>query len=304
MRKIIVLTVMLILTLGWHSEGMSPAQQLKGLCGQALADKVRELYAPGREPVAAMPPQWLGGGTATALIPVSWTGDKAPADAYNTVGASPEFIAARKDFVPAEVEKVLASGKGWKVGTASVGGSAFSAWTPDDDRRGDLARRLMYLAVMYPCALWHGQAPMLMADGQWPLLTAFGSKLLLQWHIADPVDPRESEEAASCGNRQLNSNPFVDMPLLALHIWGDRNTEGFEPPADRERAKLKAVYSRKADGQIDLYSPYVPDDAIWSLDGIVVNGESIDLAGVATGSHTLTFVSGKTHGRVKIKITD
>lgn len=310
-RKLVVWATAVFATVAApHSgaeDGASPevpdARALQGLCSQSLAEKIAEVYAAQTDVAPAVAPQWLGGGTAVRIIPETWTGDTI-ADAYNILGASHDFIAARKDYIPSPLHTVTSEGKGWKAGLASIAGIDINAWTPDEDRRGDLARRLMYLATMYPHELWRGQAPMLMADGGWPLLTAYGSRILLQWHAGDPVDEREREENASTGARQGNVNPFVLMPELADHIWGDKAGEGFVPPVQRERSPLRSTYSRSVDGFIDLYSPYVAEDARWSLDGAAVADKEIDLKTLSNGIHTLSFTSGTVRGKVKIKICD
>lgn len=280
------------------------AEELAGLCGQALAEKIAAVYAPQSAPTAAVPPQWLGGGTAIRLIPAEWTGGEDIVDAYNTIGASHDFVEARLDFIPAVLVDTVAWTADWAVGHAILAETEISAWTPALDRRGDIARRYMYLATLYGRELWHGQAPMFLADGRWPLFTAFGSRIMLMWHRADPVDSREVAECQACGMRQGNCNPFVEMPELAEHIWGDRAEEGFVPPVARERKPLASRYSRKNDRFIDLYSPYVPEGAEWSLDGKALEGDEIPLENVPVGTHTLQFVRGQLKGRVIISITD
>lgn len=281
------------------------AESLKGLCGQALAAAVAEAYAPGgKAPGTAILPVWLGGGTTIRLVPPAWTGGVAIDDIFNLVGASKDFADVRKDAVPGEPHTVTAQTDAWQTGLATLAETEIAVWAPADDRRGDIARRYMYLSVIYQRELWYGVAPMFMADGAWPLFTAYGRRLMLEWHRADPVDEREAEEAARYGAMQLNSNPFVEMPDLAEHIWGDRATEGFIPPAQHERCPLKGRYSRSADTAIDLYSQYVPDDVQWTLDGTAVDAESVPLDALSNGAHILRFTSGKLRGKIKIEICD
>ncbi len=160
---------------------------------------------------------------------------------------------------------------------------------------------MMYMALMYPQKLWGGRAVTVYEDGPWPLLTKAGAKAYLDWHRADPVDDREREECAAVKAAQGNDNPFVSEPELAEYLWGDKAGMGYVPPTpEATRIPLRGHYSRSADTAIDLYSPHVPDDAVWRMDGTAVEGNSIELEGMASGSHILSFDAGNIKGKLTV----
>lgn len=296
------------------------------LSGASLASYIADRFRPAAAPSAAPPASWWSGESERmAVIPAEWWYADAPADAFNELLGPPALAAARGAYMPAQVVRPTQEGQGWAVGIAIVGGAEVNAWMPADDRRGDLARRLMYLAVIYPQRLWRSHGTVLLEDGGWPLLRPLGSDLLLQWHRSDPVDDRERAECALQGQRQGNVNPFVEYPDLAEYLWGSRAGEDFEVPADPptppdnpdpptppdppgpvepdlKPVPLKATYSVAADSLLWFTSPYVPSDAAWKLDGVPVEDDRISLSDVGIGVHELSFTSRTARGVIKIEI--
>lgn len=296
--------------------------QFEGLSGADLARAVREAYAPRAVPSAIpaghwqpddwpegwMPAEWPCTGTRVGyLMPPEWISKQPQTpvnDLYNLITEDETFALARATYPPGNVEEARDSGDGWKAGTGFFSGMPTNVWQGADDRLGDIARRFMYLALMYPQALWADRAILIMEDGEWPLLTADGVRLLAQWAASDPADGRETDEMLRIASAQGNENPFITLPRLFDYLWGEKAGQGYVSDEKTGLTPLKATYSRRTDRQIDLYSPYVPADARWQLDGTETEGASIDLTGVATGTHTLSFISKNVHGRVKITVTE
>lgn len=275
---------------------------LRGLAGAELAAELRRQYHPVSPAASPVATWWGDGSLAVALVPDSWWYGDVPLDLYNYIGADIGFSAARGDTPPALLAQVTASADGWKVGIASLEGYDYNAWEPAADRRGDLARRLMYMAVMHPQPLWRSYGGMVMADGDWPLLSPQWQTLLLDWAAADPADAREIAEMEAIAAAQGNGNPFIINAGLADWLWGERAGQGYVPDADSERTPLRGTYSRGADAAIDLYSPYIPADAAWTVDGNAVAGTSLPLTGLSTGLHELQYTSAQTGQRGKLKI--
>ena len=304
----------------------------QGLSGADLADAVRARYAPPAVPSAlpvegVFPDDWPGGwwpapwpasGTRIGLIvPPSWTKSTGPLyDLYNLIATDDIFEIARQGFPPGQVDTPTGSGPGWTVGTGIISGAESSVWMPAPDRRGDLARRIMYIALIYRRPLWNGLAFNIMADGSWPLLTSYAVDLLGRWALADPVDSREYAESASIARLQGNENPFIAIPGLFDYLWGRLAGQPFMPePSGGENpsgdgsessatapAPLKGTYSRLADRFIHLTSPYVPSGARWSLDGEPVESP-VDLAQVPLGPHILYYTHPSSRGKLKIQVT-
>jgi len=92
-------------------------------------------------------------------------------------------------------------------GTTTEGG-AFALWEKD---RGDIARILLYMVVMYSEYTLVESNPSVYQMAQ--------LSLLLQWHIQDPVDAFEQNRNDVIYNYQNNRNPFIDYPQFVDLIW-------------------------------------------------------------------------------------
>lgn len=79
---------------------------------------------------------------------------------------------------------------------------------PVDCSKGDVARIIFYLLVMY-------------SESDSYSITSIASSLdlLLRWHLLDPVDDLERVRNERAYNYQGNRNPFIDYPEFAELIW-------------------------------------------------------------------------------------
>jgi len=106
------------------------------------------------------------------------------------------------------------------------------SWEVWEDRRGDIARTMFYMAIRYEGGS-HGSTgfpePDLVLTNDRNLIqsttggTAYMGLLdvLRVWHAQDPVDDKELERNDIVFNFQGNRNPFVDNPAWVDCIWGD-----------------------------------------------------------------------------------
>lgn len=295
-RLLVILVLFVFAAVSDPSAADSP---LEGLSGRSLADAVREMYAPSISDGKGWTPQaWMmPAEQVVTVFPIEWWRGDMPGDLYNLVGGPSDFTMRRYDYPPAPLETVEERGDGWEIGIWL----GTNAWQPAADRRGDLARRVMYMALMYPRQLWGGRAVVVMDDGPWPLLNSAASRAYLEWHRADPADARELAEMAAVAAVQGNENPFVTLPSLAEYLWGDKAGTGYVPPeVERERTPLRGHYSRSRDAAVDLYSPHVPAGARWTLDGSSVAGTAVPMTQLATGTHELAFDAGTLKGKLTI----
>lgn len=296
--------------------------EASGLSGAALASYVADRFRPSTLPDSQPAAWWADADTRMAIVPAEWWYADAPTDAYNELLGPAALATARGAYIPGDVTRVNTSGTDWAVGVAALGSTEVNAWMPAADRRGDLARRLMYLALMYPQRLWRSHGAMLLEDGGWPLLRPAGKDLLLRWHHDDPVDERERTESAQQGQRQGNLNPFVEYPLLAEYLWGEHAGEEFQEPLEPdvpdvpdvpedpdvpsaptpEPVPLKAAYSVAADSLLWFTSPYVPSDAEWTIDRVTATADRMSLSELGVGIHEITFSSSVDCGALKIEI--
>jgi len=115
--------------------------------------------------------------------------------------------------------------------TLSTDGNQGS-WEVWNDRRGDIARTMFYMAIRFEGGT-HGvtgiQEPDLELTNDRNLIqttsggTAYMGLLdtLLEWHEQDPVDDRERDRNETVFVFQTNRNPFVDHPEWVDCLWND-----------------------------------------------------------------------------------
>ena len=92
------------------------------------------------------------------------------------------------------------------------------SWQPRDEVKGDVARAIFYMFIMYDELNLVNTAPGVFEMGY--------LNELLAWHYADPVDEFELYRLSVIFSEQNNRNPFVDYPHFVDLIWFyDNNPE-------------------------------------------------------------------------------
>jgi endonuclease I len=98
---------------------------------------------------------------------------------------------------------------------SSIGNSPYSemglGYEPRDEVKGDVARALFYMMIMYDELNLVDDAPGIHEMGY--------LNELLQWHLDDPVDDFELARLEVIFSYQSNRNPFVDYPHFVDLIW-------------------------------------------------------------------------------------
>lgn len=284
--------------------GWNPTMIVENVYGPDGVISVVEEYA-GKNadwlPVATV--NEVGDAVLMDVVPAGWWPVLLcpPRDLHNIIPANPAARDARAELIFADpLGDVVFAGKGWASGSAGVGGGIVcDAFCPPPGLKGDMARILMYMAVLYPSPLWRGSAMVMMVDSPDypPIFTDYATELLMRWHRADPPDEVELRRDAAIARRQGNSNPFVLYPVLAEYLWGDlqgKVVEGAERP---DSPALKARYSISGDVCLGFHSPYIPDGMIWSVDGRRMEAgrdgrtESVALESLGPGRHTVSYRS-------------
>lgn len=126
------------------------------------------------------------------------------------------------------------------VGTpaAGYGGGASVAFEPADEYKGDFARAYFYIFTVYDDISWQASPACMYELTAWPTLQPWAYSMLLDWAASDPVDEREASRNAAVAEVQKNENPFVAIPGLAEHIWGELSgvplslTDAMTPPVE------------------------------------------------------------------------
>lgn len=188
--------------------------------------------------------------------------------------------------------------------------------TPPENMKGDIARAIFYVASIYPCRLWGSWGRGIFDNTPYPTLKKEWSDMYMRWHKADPVDSDEKARNEAIASLQGNLNPFITHPDLADYLWGAKAGEVYRPSSQPGKPEnpdnpetpstpltpipLQSSYDSH-DDYIWLYSPYVPADATWSIDGNAV-AERITVASLSIGTHEVRFKSATSAGKLIIEI--
>ena len=245
--------------------------------------------------------------TINHIVDLSWwTEPNYIYDLYNILPCNIDVPTYKRDYMPGEVVDTIYSNGGWASGWIYINSIPLNVYSPPRGYEGDFARIIMYMATVYSTAQWAGQGVNFFLDGAYPTLNGYSKKLLLQWHALDPVSEVERHRNDVIFQVQYNRNPYVDFPHLVDYIWGEKSTTPYYPEYDEDAVKmpLRAIYSISTDKKIDLYSPYIPTDATWTIDGVAVESESIETNTLGLGEHELRFESTIIKGKLKIKIVE
>lgn len=234
-----------------------------------------------------------------------WENNTYQFDLYNILPCNPDVSSHKCDYMPGVVVDTIYTNGVWAAGWGYIDGFRINVYTPPTGYEGDFARIIMYMATVYPATHWQGQGVNFFFDGTYPTLNGYSRSLLLQWHTLDPVSEAERVRNEVISSEQGNRNPFVDYPQLVDYIWGDKSSEPFTPlPEEGTKVPLRAIYSLATDKAIYLYSPYIPENVSWSINGKEVQCESIVISSLGLGEHELRFKSESIKGKLKIKIVE
>ena len=158
---------------------------------------------------------------------------------YNSDRGSKPFASCNPNFTAGCSERVTVFNNG--VGGMGGGYPGDSNWTTSndgnqgswevwEDRRGDVARTMFYMAIRYEGGT-HGstgfpEPDLVLTDNRNLIQGTSGGtaymgmlQVLLVWHAQDPVDDKEIERNDIVFGFQGNRNPFVDHPAWADCIW-------------------------------------------------------------------------------------
>lgn len=243
------------------------------------------------------------------FVPVEWWGGSrveirgaVASDFYNLLPVVSDVRVYRRDLVPGvAVESVSFSNDFWCAGRGVVYGVETELYVPPERLRGELARAVMYVSTVYHVEIWSPRGFMMMGGSAYPGLTDYAIGVLMAWHRAYPPSVSECEKNSRGEAVQGNRNPFVDYPELAEFLWGEKRGEVFR--VEGEPVPLRSTY-KLTDVSIDLYSPEIPNDAEWMVDGLPVVSRRLSPGDLGFGAHRLTYSSVSTgeRGMLVVKI--
>lgn len=167
-------------------------------------------------------------------FPKSWWGGSQDVLAYtdlNHLYPSDATANGAKNYYP--LGEVSSTGITFDNGLVLVGnpvegqgGGSRYVFEPADEYKGDFARTYFYMVTCYQNLTW--KYTYMAKNGSYPTLQGWAIDLLLKWHRADPVSPKETARNDEVYKLQYNRNPFIDYPNLVEYIWGSKKGEPFE----------------------------------------------------------------------------
>ena len=241
------------------------------------------------------------------IAPAEWWkdetiyGDTLSLDLHNLFPCESSVSLAKKDYPMGEVVNARFDNGVTQSGVGYISGVDVDLWEPADEYKGDFARVMMYMAVLYPTTRVAGLGINFMQNNNYPSLNNYAKRLLLAWHHADPVSDLERRRNDAVAQIQGNRNLFVDYPVLADYVWGELSDELFDVTVSRE--PLRSTY-HVTDARIDLYHKLVSTDAKWAVDGTDIDADYVIPAQLGVGEHELRFESGGKKGKLKIKFVE
>lgn len=271
-QKIIPAALLSAVTLG---AGATDWSQLEGLCGASLKEAVKEIALPhtqiaygdatweafqvadvrvidGKEAWFDMYSNrlvWVANGHSGMNIEHAvanswWGGEKNAAykDLHHLNPSDADANGRKSNHPLSPVGRTT-----WSNGLSTVGapvsgygGGASTVFEPADEFKGDFARAYFYIFTLYDDIAWQASPACMYELTAWPTLQPWAYAMLLDWAAQDPVDEREAGRNAAVAGVQKNENPFVAIPGLAAHIWGELS----DVPLSLEEAMTPPVANR------------------------------------------------------------
>jgi endonuclease I len=164
-------------------------------------------------------------------------------DLHNLRGATPSINSSRSD-------RFYSDGEG-TYGITEDGG-----FYPGDEHKGDVARILFYMAVMYQDTLTLTNDLQLLLD-ETDHYTEEGARmgrlsLLLQWHKEDPVSQFERNRNEVIFGYQGNRNPFIDKPEYVHLIWENKTIGDLAEPEVDPLVMFQSTIDKKKVGLLSV----------------------------------------------------
>lgn len=91
---------------------------------------------------------------------------------------------------------------------------------PIDEFKGDVARAYFYFATRYEGNGIQGWSYAMFNGSKDKVFTDTFLKILITWHLNDPVSDREKDINNIVYRYQKNRNPYVDHPEFVEKVWG------------------------------------------------------------------------------------
>jgi len=160
-------------------------------------------------------------------FPKSWFDDVSPMNTdLNHIFPTDQYVNNMHSNYPFAIVGTVdtTSLNGCKKGSCASPGYIATVFEPIDEYKGDFARAYFYMATRYQNIIsgWSAFDPMAAAvlDGSsYPAFETWYLNLLISWHNADTVSPKEIARNNVVYGIQSNRNPYIDHPEYVAAVW-------------------------------------------------------------------------------------
>ncbi len=250
-------------------------------------------------------------------LPKSWWGAEAACtiayqDLFNLNPSDAQANSQKSNYPPGHVQTGDKFDNGsFRMDSKNTSQYGWACFEPEEQYRGDFARAYFYIATAYGDSVqWGDSYSDYVTNDSYLEFTDTIIEVLLAWHRADPVSPKEAHRAAVITSIQHNHNPFIDYPDLVEYIWGDRKGQTVDFDAltcyFNEADTLSPHIARLDLSGMDtlIYLPAVTKNMVNALP----NGYASDKIGsIGAGTAAMTMGTGATDGWISfngLNLTD
>lgn len=150
-------------------------------------------------------------------------------DLYNLNPADAQANGQKSNYPPGHVKKGDKFDNGsFRMDKTTSSGYGYMCFEPEAQYRGDFARAYFYIVTAYEGIEWSSTYTQYVNKSSYLMLSDSITKVLLDWHRADPVSDKEICRAEQISNIQHNRNPYIDYPELVEYIWGNKKHQAVD----------------------------------------------------------------------------
>jgi endonuclease I len=161
-------------------------------------------------------------------VPLSWhsgsTSSFSGSDYHHVFPTDKYVNGVRANYPYGQVATAsFTSLNGSKLGSSAVAGITGTVFEPRNEFKGDVARAFLYFVTRYEddMPVWGNNADAAQAfdPNTFPSVDIPYLRMMIQWHILDPVSQKEIDRNNAGYTFQGNRNPYVDHPEYVGQVW-------------------------------------------------------------------------------------
>ena len=160
---------------------------------------------------------------------------------------------------------------GNNVNSGYSAGYSRTVFEPIDEFKGDIARAYLYFATRYQENGIQGWSYAMFNGTKDKVFTDTFLKILMTWHINDPVSDREKDINNIVYRYQKNRNPFIDHPEYAQKIWGDNLGTGDFEYQKRDDVSVFNKTNRSVIVKLENNAKSIQKVTVFNFNGQLIN---------------------------------